>query len=209
MKKKEKSVFDIYAQAYDAWFEKHPGIFQSELLALKKMIPADKTGIEIGTGTGRFAQQLKINTGTEPSSSMARLAIARGIVVINARAESLPLFDHSFDFAVMITTDCFLENISASFTEIYRIIKRNGNFIAGMINKESWLGKKYESIKPTSPWYKHAHFHSVPEICDLLYQAGFSGFDFSQTLTIDTEEIQLPQPGYDTGGFVVIKATKP
>lgn len=53
-------VYNQFANEYDVWFEKHPNLYQSELLAMKQAIPQNKTGIEIGVGSGRFAEPLNI-----------------------------------------------------------------------------------------------------------------------------------------------------
>jgi ubiquinone/menaquinone biosynthesis C-methylase UbiE len=201
------AVFDSNAADYDNWFDRHPGIFQNECRALKKAIP-DGAGVEIGVGTGRFADALKISVGIEPAHAMAQMAIARRITVINAKAEGLPFHSLSFDYAVMITTDCFLNNISKAFSETHRIIKKNGAFIVAMIDKDSELGMQYEAKKSTSIWYKDAHFHSVHEITDQLHQAGFTNFEYWQTLFTDKEELTEPLPGFGKGGFVVIRSQK-
>lgn len=125
--------------------------------------------------------------GVEPAHAMAQMAIARGITVINSKAEELPFHSLSFDYAVMITTDCFLDNLSKAFTEAHRIIKKNGFFIVAMIDKDGELGKQYEAKKTTSIWYKDAHFHSAHEITDLLQQAGFKNFEYWQTLFTNKE----------------------
>ena len=41
------AVFDNNTLDYDNWFERHPAIYQSELLALKQAIQKNKKGIEI------------------------------------------------------------------------------------------------------------------------------------------------------------------
>jgi ubiquinone/menaquinone biosynthesis C-methylase UbiE len=201
------TIFESQAQEYDAWFDKHPELFQNEYLILKNSIPGG-SGIEIGVGTGRFAEVLKIPVGVEPAHAMAQMAIARGITVIKAKAEELPFHSLSFDYAVMITTDCFLDNISKAFAEAHRIIKKNGFFIVAMIDKDSELGKQYEMKKATSIWYKDAHFHSVKEITDQLQQAGFTNFEYRQTLFNNKEELTEPLPGFGEGGFVVIRSQK-
>lgn len=201
-------TFDSNALDYDDWFDRHSGIYQSELLALKKAIPHKVIGLEIGVGTGRFAQPLNISIGIEPSHSMAQLAMRRGITVINARAEALPFFPHSFDFAVMITVDCFLNDTKKAFAEANRILKSNGYLIIAMIDKESSLGKKYEQIKQNNLWYRNAQFHTVPEITELLRHSGFSNFKYWQTLVFDNEQVQEPISGYGKGGFIVIRAQK-
>ncbi|MBI5857740.1 MAG: class I SAM-dependent methyltransferase [Sphingobacteriales bacterium] len=202
-------AFNQFADDYDNWFERHTGLYQSELKAIKKFIPGEGRGIEIGLGTGRFASQLGITIGIEPSHSMAQMALARGIRVVKANAEELPFFDLSFDYALMVTTVCFLDNIPQAFNEAYRVLKRNGLFIVGLIDKDSRLGKKYEAEKSTNSWYRDAHFHSTEEITQLLQQAGFSHFEYCQTLVGDNETVEEePMPGYGKGGFVVIKAGK-
>ncbi len=56
-------IFNESAVDYDLWFDRHPHIFQSELNALKKIVPCKGTGLEIGVGTGRFAEKLGIRYG--------------------------------------------------------------------------------------------------------------------------------------------------
>ncbi|HJS53696.1 MAG TPA: class I SAM-dependent methyltransferase, partial [Chitinophagaceae bacterium] len=168
------SIFESEAQDYDAWFDRHAELFQSECLALQKLVPGEGIGVEIGVGTGRFAGQLNISVGVEPAHSMAQMALARGITVIKASAEDLPFHDQTFDFALMVTTVCFLNDIPKAFNEAHRVLKKNGVFIIGMIDKESERGKGYEAQKTTNPWYRDAHFHSVKEITDLLERAGFT-----------------------------------
>jgi ubiquinone/menaquinone biosynthesis C-methylase UbiE len=208
MKEKPPPVFDINALDYDSWFDRHPQLFQKELGALLKAIPGSGIGIEIGVGTGRFAEALKIPIGIESYFAMAQMAIEREIIVIRSKAEDMPLHNLCFDYVVMITTDCFLTNISNAFAEVHRILKKNGSFIAGMIDKESVLGRKYETTKAINPWYKNTHFHSVPELTALMQQADFTGFEYWQTLAGQHEEIEEPLPGFGKGSYVVISAQK-
>ncbi len=208
MNQHNPTIFDNNAADYDNWFNRHSALFQNELKALRLAIPKEGIGVEIGVGTGRFAEILKISIGVEPAHTMAQMAIARGIAVIKATAEALPFHGESFDYAVMITTDCFLDNVSKAFAEVHRIIKKNGFFIIGMIDKESETGKQYEAKKAISPWYKEAHFHTVPEITGIMQQAGFISFEYWQTLFNSKEELTEPLPGFGKGSFVVIRSKK-
>lgn len=202
-------VYNQFANEYDVWFEKHPNLYQSELLAMKQAIPQNKTGIEIGVGSGRFAEPLNIKYGVEPSDSMAQIAKQRGIKIIRAVAENLPIENQSYDFATMVTTVCFLNDIPKAFAELHRILKTKGEFIIGLIDRNSELGKKYEQQKNTNKFYKDAHFHSTVEITKLLSQAGFQNFSFWQTLlNMGENAIEQPQPGYGKGSFIVIKSIK-
>src|SRR5579863_8743760 len=97
----------------------------------------NKTGVEIGVGTGRFAQPLHIKFGIEPSENMAQLAEKRGIKVYRTLAEDLPIGNETFDFALMVTTVCFLSDIPKAFGEVHRILKPGGEIILGIIDKNS------------------------------------------------------------------------
>ena len=202
-------IYDQFANEYDAWFEKHPNLYQSELLAMKQAIPQHQTGIEIGVGSGRFAEPLNIKYGVEPSENMAVLARQRGIKVFDAVAENLPIEDESYDCATMVTTVCFLDDIPKAFSEAHRILKPKGTFIVGLIDRNSDLGKKYEWQKSTNKFYRDAHFHSTEEITRLLADSGFGNFSYRQTVFHpEKNKVEQPLVGYGTGSFVVIKAWK-
>lgn len=56
-----ESVFDLYSEEYEQWFETHKLAYLSELEALRKAFPSVwKDGLEIVVGTGRFAQPLDV-----------------------------------------------------------------------------------------------------------------------------------------------------
>lgn len=203
------TAFDQNTVEYDNWFDKHSNLYQSELLAMKKSVPSEGKGVEIGVGSGRFAEPLQIKHGVEPSESMAALARQRGVKVINAVAEKLPIENHSYDFATMVTTICFLNDIPKAFSEVHRILKPGGSFIIGLIDRNSELGKKYEQQKSTNEFYRDAHFHSAGEITNLLSDSGFANFSYWQTLILPGKnQIEQPQPGFGKGSFVVIKSIK-
>jgi ubiquinone/menaquinone biosynthesis C-methylase UbiE len=202
------NTFDKGALAYDDWFNRHAVFFQNEQRAILQALPEKGLGVEIGSGTGRFTKALNISIGVEPAAGMAKLAIARGINVVKADACSMPFHDHSFDYAIMVTTVCFLDDIPKAFAEVYRIVKNEGYFIVAIIDKDSEMGKKYEAKKSASPWYRDAHFHSVAEITELLKRSGFTNFHFWQTLFTDKEQSEEPIPGFGEGSFVVIQSQK-
>lgn len=203
------NVYNEFADEYDQWFDNHSNLYQSELLAMRQAVPQNQTGIEIGVGSGRFAEPLKIKHGVEPSECMAQIARNRGIEIINAIAENLPIENQFYDFATMVTTVCFLNDIPKAFSEVHRILKPEGVFIIGLIDRNSELGKKYEQQKNTSKFYRDAHFHSTEEITRLLTDAGFGDFGYWQTIMHPAEnKIEQPLEGYGKGSFVVIKAEK-
>lgn len=203
------SVFDQHAAEYDKWYDKHHIAFQAELLALAQVVPFHQNGVEIGVGTGRFAQALHIPIGVEPAENMAKIAETRELEVLRATAENLPFEDEMFDFALLVTTVCFLEDLPRAFLEIRRILKSGGAIILGIIDKNSILGRRYEQQQSENKFYRDAHFHSTEEITALLGEAGFSDFQYWQTLTHPIGNIiEKPTPGFGKGSFVVIHSSK-
>ncbi len=104
------NIFEEAAVEYDEWFETHKWVYQSEVEAVRRFIPKTGEGIEIGVGTGRFSTPFGIKVGIEPAPAMAEIARKKGITVYEAKAEHLPFQDNSFDFALIVTTLCFLED---------------------------------------------------------------------------------------------------
>ena len=203
--------FDKFPSRYERWFDRNKYVYQSELNAVRELLPKRGNGVEIGVGTGRFAAPLGISCGVEPSEEMAGISREKGIEVIQGVAENLPLEDGSFDFALMVTTVCFLDDVAAAFAEVYRILKPGGSFITGFVDKQSRIGRLYQLRKEGSRFYGEAVFYSAAEVISYLMQAGFRDFDSAQTLFGDISEVTEIQPvrdGFGEGSFVVIRGTK-
>ena len=56
-------IFEKYYNQYDLWYEKNEFTYLSELEAIREVLPKSGRGLEIGVGTGRFAQSLGIAIG--------------------------------------------------------------------------------------------------------------------------------------------------
>lgn len=67
---KQGIPYEIFADEYEAWFSENHHLFMSEVEAIRRLIPEFDKGLEIGVGTGLFAQKLGIKEGVEPSSAM-------------------------------------------------------------------------------------------------------------------------------------------
>jgi len=89
-------TFEQHAAEYDTWFERHKLEYALELKAIKALLPVTGVGIEIGAGTGRFTQALNISLGVESSAAMRKIALERGVNIINGAAEFLPIKNNSF-----------------------------------------------------------------------------------------------------------------
>ena len=203
--------FENHTLRYDNWFARNEYIYQSEVLAVKAQIPRNGQGIEIGIGTGRFAVPLGIQWGLDPSKKMLQLAKERGLETIEGIAEHLPFHEGCFNFALMVTTICFLDSVSAAFHEAYRILKPSGHLLVGFIDKHSALGKRYQQNKSSNVFYDIATFFSVDEVISYLKETRFQIFHVSQTIfhdLIEIKNIEPIRPGYGEGAFVVIDAKK-
>jgi len=207
----EESVFELFPQEYDEWFEEHKFAYLSELEALRKAIPKGEKGLEVGVGTGRFAQPLGIKIGVDPSERMLEIARKRGIEGILGRGENLPFKDGEFDFVLLAFTLCFVEKPLKVLEEAKRVLKPGGRVIVGIIDKNSKLGKIYQAKKEKSKFYRVAIFYSSGEIIDMLRKLDFTNIKALQTLSggpDSIKEVEAPKEGYGEGGFVVIYGEK-
>ena len=201
--------FEKYSKEYDEWFIKNQDIYLAELNAIKRLVPSSKFGVEIGVGSGRFALHLGIKIGIDPSKKMAEISRKRGIQVYEAVAEQLPFNDKTFDFILMVTTICFVDDLVKSFKEAYRVLKTDGFIIVGFVDKESELGKQYQLKKEESKFYRNAIFYTVKETITLLRETNFTDVIIKQTVFPgQTDKIDLVEDGYGKGSFVIIKAIK-
>lgn len=202
------SAFEDYSDAYDEWFERNADAYAAELKALRTFL-ADKNlqGVEIGVGSGKFAAPLGIRIGLEPSEKMAEKARQLGIDVVTGVAEDLPFPDDQFDFVLMVTTICFVDDLEQSFREARRILKPGGFIVVGFVDKVSELGKQYQANRHKSRFYQEATFFSTPEVLDLLQAVGFGATEIVQTLLPEDETGKVME-GFGRGAFVVIKTLK-
>jgi SAM-dependent methyltransferase len=204
--------FDEYSSDYEAWFDRHPYVYRSEVAALRGMLPRAGRGVEIGVGSGRFAAVLGISEGVEPSEPMRRLAARAGVRAVEGVAEALPYRDESFDFALMVTTICFVDDVYASLDEVRRILRPGGTVVIGLVDRDSPLGRTYERLKDENRFYRVATFYSTDEVKRFLQTAGFENVETVQTVfgTLDEiDHVQAWRTGYGEGGFVVLRATRP
>lgn len=203
--------FDEHLAEYEQWFIDNHFVFQSELTAIQQVLPSIGNGVEIGVGSGLFASVLGIKDGIEPSFTMREKARERHINVIEGVAEKLPYQNESYDYALMVTTICFVDDVLQSFKEVYRILKKSGIFIIGFVDKNSPVGKIYLENKNQSIFYKDADFYSTEEVYRFLWETNFKIKTTLQTVfgMLDlVKEVQEPRDGYGNGNFIVIKAIK-
>ncbi|MEW6600780.1 MAG: methyltransferase domain-containing protein, partial [Nitrospirota bacterium] len=202
-------IFDLYAEDYDKWFDSPDGrvLFEMEVAAVRLLMKdLNKPFLEIGVGTGRFAQELGIDFGIDPSKEVLKIAERRGIKVKAAAGEELPFEDGSFGTVFILFTLCFVKEPDRVLTEAGRVIRHGGRLIIGIINRESKWGEYYLQKKAAGhPIYGHARFYSINEVEEMLEQAGMTVEGYSSTLfqgPSETPSKELACDGVaDSAGF--------
>jgi SAM-dependent methyltransferase len=209
------SVFDSLAMVYDAWFEEEGKlIFDMEVKALRGVLPwLPKPWLEVGVGSGRFAQALGIETGIDPSVRLLEMAQSRGITAFVARGEERSFSEGAFGTVLFIMALCFVDSPTAVLREARRILKLGGKIVLGVVLGESPWGKFYQSKKMEGHrFYKFSTFHSYQEIGQMLLDTGFAVEKFVSTLFQkpgEVKEVELPKEGLSfKAGFTVIVAGK-
>ena len=203
--------FDENPDRYERWFDNHPLVYESELEAVRDLLPREGTGLEVGVGTGRFARPFGIAHGVEPSAAMREIARTRGTDAVDGVAEHLPYPDSSFDFVLMVTTICFLDDVGAALAEAFRVIRPGGCMVIGFVDRESEVGRIYLARKDESLFYRDAEFFSVDDVSHSLVEAGFEDLTFRQTIfrsLAEIDQIETPREGHGEGSFVVVRASK-
>lgn len=209
-------VFDQYAEDYDRWFDADDGkvLFQMEVDALKLLMKdLEKPFLEVGVGTGRFARELGIDFGVDPSTDMLKLAKKRGIKVKKAKGEKLPFQDQSFGAVFLLFTLCFVKGPERVFSEAGRVLKKGGGLIIGIINRDSLWGQLYMKKKAEGhPIYRYARFYSVDGVSKMLEKADVKVEAYSSTLCQPPSENPYKEAVHhelvEGAGFVCILARK-
>jgi len=200
-------LFDNLVSEYEEWFEKYPKIYEEEIKTLKKLLPQGK-GLEIGVGTGRFAAPLGIKKGIEPSEAMGEIARKIGIEVIKLKAEEMD-FNEEFDFILMVTTICFVDDPLTAIKNSYKALKKGGYLLIAFVDLNSPLGKFYEKNKEKSKFYKFAKFFTKDDIINLMKEAGFKDFKCVENLYGESlENLQFEIKKCNGGAFKVIRGRK-
>ncbi len=202
-------IFEEHHARYDAWFDEHSAAYVSELLALRPFVPLEGHGLEVGVGSGRFAAPLGVAVGVDLSQAMLALAATRGVQTVNGNAEDLPFADATFDYALSVTTLCFVDSPLQMFSEIHRVLKPHSPLTLGFIDSASDVGRLYLALREESIFYRAASFYSFADVRQLLTQAGFTVEASAQTLShplSEMREIEPVHPGHGHGAFVVIAA---
>ncbi len=168
-----RRIFDEFAPEYDRWFDENQDVYSAQLRILRAAVPRSGRGLEVGVGTGRFAEPLCIRSGIDPSRRLLELAKSRGIDVVIGEGEHLPFRTGSFDYVLMMTVLCFLDDPPAVFRESFRVLTAGGMLVAGFIEKDGEIATQYRSERTKGRFLRFARFRTPDEAGRFFAVAGF------------------------------------
>jgi ubiquinone/menaquinone biosynthesis C-methylase UbiE len=210
------SPFEAPADKYDSWYDgKGRLAFEIELAALRPLLAElPNPWLEVGVGTGRFAQALGIPLGIDPSPALLAKARQRGIEVLYGEGEELVFRAGSFGTVFLLTTWEFLNDPPKVLRECRRVLKAGGRLVNAYLDRDGKWGASYvERGRQGHPLFSHAHFDRYEDVTRLTEQAGFEILSTVSTLFQGPGEsvaIEEARPGFVRGAsFVVLVARVP
>lgn len=209
-------MFDAYAAKYDAWYDREPGktLFAMEVDCLRSFVNSYRPWLEVGVGSGRFAQAMGLEYGLDPSLPLLKIAKSRDIGVVQGVGEELPFRSGSLAGVLIAFALCFITDPEQVLGETGRVLKPGGWLALGIILKESpWADYYARQGREGHPVYRDARFHSRNEVAVMLMRVGFAEITYRSTLFqppgLASYAYELPRDGYSPGaGFTAIKAVK-
>lgn len=167
---------DERVDEYDAWYDgpKGKGLFASEVECLRPLL-ADlpQPQLEVGVGTGRFAEALGIQNGVDPSAGALKTATRRGIATELGAAEALPFAGAAFGGVLLAFTLCFVTHAHRALSEVRRVLKPDGGVVLGLLLKGApWADSYARRGADGHPLYRNAHFYAQAEVATLLGRSG-------------------------------------
>ena len=208
----------MVAGIYDDWYEHPQGrqVFQAEKKAVEQMIRFFGLGVEIGAGTGIFAESLTSENRTvlclDPSVEMLKKARKRGLPCILGVGEPLPIRCRLLDFCYMVTVLEFLNEPVALLNEVQEVAKDGAPLSFLFINSDSNWGELYRNIGAKGdPVFQHAQLFTLDEVQLLLDRAGYKITDIKGTLNshpMDQEvDHEIVEPSEESG-VLIVRAVK-
>lgn len=192
---------------YEKWYDSSLGKAYGASLSrvLGNWLPQQPDGwvVDIGCGPGLLLEQLMPDApraiAVDCSPEMSHRAKYRfheadlPYRVITASADTLPFPDHFAE--TIITTNCleFVDNPGLAFEEIYRVLRKGGTAIVGVLNRNSIWETTRRLIRPlSSAAYYDGQFFTREEIREYTKPSG---------LTVDSMQTAVHFPPLGPGPF--------
>lgn len=210
-----ESPFDAWAERYDSWYDGKGRIaFATELAALRPLLAGlPEPWLEIGVGSGRFAQALGISQGVDPSRELLALARRRGIEVLWGEGEETAYPHGSFGTVFLLTTWAFLTDPGAVLRHICELLTPGGWLVNGYLDRAGkWAASYVAKGRAGHPIHRHARFAGYDQVRKTTEVAGFEVVNVLSTLFAGPDEavdVEKPRPGFHPGAsFVVLAGRK-
>lgn len=154
------------------------------------------TGIDLGSGTGRFTPAMAETFGgpiygVEPADGMRAAAEAEAthpqVRYLAGRAEAVPLPDATADFVLMFLSYHHVADKPAAAREIARVLKPGGRLILRSTFKERIPDHWWRNYFPRSWDVERAMFPTEAETRALFEAAGFR--------TVESVQMEIPFEG--------------
>jgi ubiquinone/menaquinone biosynthesis C-methylase UbiE len=160
-------VYDRFARHYDGVMRP----LERWLIARLRASALGELGggrlLEVGAGTGaNFAHYPAAARGAacELSFEMLRRAGEKarpaGVGLVQARAESLPFADASFDAALATLVFCSVESPARGFAELRRVVRRGGRVVlVEHVRPGNLLGPVFDALSLLTVPFLEDHFN--------------------------------------------------
>ncbi|MEN8138225.1 MAG: class I SAM-dependent methyltransferase [Bacteroidota bacterium] len=175
--------FNMVAGTYDDFYKTKTGkkIDTEEKQCVKKFLDTIPKGeiLELGSGTGHWSKWLSEQgfevLGIDISEKMLEKAKEKNIP--NSTFKAMNMFDLNFDdnskdAIIAITSLEFSTDPDKTFSEIKRVLKPEGHFIAAVLNSKSIIGIN----KKDNPTFANANFFSLDGLKKRLQKIGTPKF---------------------------------
>jgi len=207
-------VFDLVAGTYDDWYDHPQGrqVFDAELNAVDLHIPKEGIDLELGAGTGIFAEHLTEAVRTiiclDPSKEMLKKASNRGMTSVMGVGDALPFKVGVLDFTYMVTVLEFLDEPMAVLGEIRETAKVSAGLTVLFINSKSAWGDLYRDMgSKGDPVFSHARLYTMAEVEALITVSGYSVTERAGTITTMPMETcvggKITEPSRQNGVIVL------
>ncbi|KAI1240385.1 hypothetical protein IHE44_0008804 [Lamprotornis superbus] len=157
--------------------------------------------LDVGSGRGYIAQHLTKETvekliQVDIAENALKNAVESEIptVKVVADEEFLPFKEDTFDLVVSSLSLHWVNDLPKAFKEIHQVLKPDGVFIGAMFGGDTLYelrcSLQLAELEREGGFSPHVSpFTAVADLGHLLSRAGFN------TLTVDTDEIQVNYPG--------------
>jgi len=132
---------------YEAWYHTPRGrwIGDREFILLQSLLRTPKGGslLDVGCGTGHFSRCFSRSglsvTGIDPDPAVLKFAKTQGddIHYMQGNALELPFSGNTFDYAIAVTSLCFIDDPLQVLREMWRVSRHA--LVLGLLNRHSLL----------------------------------------------------------------------